>query len=103
MSPPQLARDTPVLDILQPVLVCSLVFCGIEVHLTVDNGWQGDVGKVLHLEEPLQRQTWFDGSIGVALRISHLIIIVLHALHQSCLLQILCNLTTAVKAVHTHI
>ena len=54
MTPPELTRDTPVLDVLQPVLVGIDVFLRIEFQFTVEYRRQGDVCKVLHLEEPLQ-------------------------------------------------
>ena len=54
MTPPQLTGNTPVLDILQPVLIGVLVFRGIELQLIVHHWGQGNVGKVLHLQEPLQ-------------------------------------------------
>ena len=103
VSPPQLARDAPVLDVLQPVLIGVLVFLRIELDIVGHYWWQGDIGKVLHLEEPLQRETRLNGCIGVALRIAHLIRIVLNALHQSCLLQIFGYLLAANHAVHTDI
>ena len=91
------------MNVLKPVLVCGLVFCGIEVHLTLHDWRQGYIGKVLHLKEPLERETRFDGRIGITLRISHLIIIILHTLHESCLLEVDGYLSAAVEAVHSHI
>ena len=103
MSPPQLAADAPVLDILQPVLIGVDVFLWVEVHLTVEHGRQGDVSKMLHLQEPLQRETRLDGGVGVALRVAHLIGIVFHLLHQTGFLQVLGNLLAAVHAVHADV
>ena len=54
VSPPQLPRDTPVFDVLQPVAVGVLVLRGVEHYLVVHHGWQRDVSKVLHADEPLQ-------------------------------------------------
>ena len=103
MSPPELTRDAPVLDVLQPVLVCGLVFGRIELDVIVHDGRQCDVGKMLHLEEPLQRQTGLDGGVGVALRVANLVRIVLYTLHETCFLQILCNLLAANHAVHSDV
>ena len=103
MTPPQLTRDTPILNVLQPVLVGVHVFLRIELQFAVQYGWEGDVGKVLHLEEPLQRETGLDSCIRVALRIAHLIDIVLDLLHQSGFLQVLGNLLAADHTVHTDV
>ena len=54
MTPPQLTGDAPVLNVLQPVLISILVLRGIELQLIVHHWGQGNVGKVLHLQEPLQ-------------------------------------------------
>ena len=53
VSPPQLARDAPVLNVLQPVLIGVLVLGRYKQNVVVHNGRQGDVGKVLHRQEPL--------------------------------------------------
>ena len=55
-----------------------------------------------HLEEPLQREARFDDRIGIALRVAHLIIIVLYPFHQSGRFQVGGNLFAAFEAVHTH-
>ena len=73
------------------------------MHLAVEHGRQGDVGKVLHLQEPLQREARLDGRVGVALAVAHLVVVVLHLLHQSSSLQVLGNLLTAGEAIHAHI
>ena len=58
---------------------------------------------MLHLEEPLQRETWFDSCIRIALRITYLIGIVFHFLHQASFLQVFGNLLTTCKAIHSYI
>ena len=64
MTPPQLTADTPVFDILQPVAIGVLIFLGVELYVVVHDRCEGDVGKVLHLEEPLCRELRLDGHIG---------------------------------------
>ena len=103
MAPPQLTRDAPVLDVLQPVLIGVLIFGGIEFQLVIQDWRQGDVSKVLHLEEPLERETGLDGSVWVTLRIAYLVDVVFNFLHQTGSLQVLGNLLAAVHAVHTDI
>ena len=100
VSPPQLPRDTPVLDVLQPVAVGVLVLRGIEHDVVVHHGRQRDVSKVLHADEPLQRKPRLDRHIG-ALRVAYFVVVVLYLLHQPCGLQVLGNLLAAVEAVHT--
>ena len=103
MTPPQLSADAPVLNVLQPVLISVLVFCRIEFNLVVHHWRQGDVGKVFHLEEPLQRKSRLNGCIWIALRISHLVDIFLNTFHQACGLEVFYNLLAAVEAVHADI
>ena len=103
MTPPQLTRDTPVLDVLQPVLIGVHVFLWIELQFTIEHGRQSDVSKVLHIEEPLQRETGLNGGVGVTLRVAYLVDVVLNLLHQTGFLQVLGNLLAAVEAVHTDI
>ena len=103
VSPPELARDAPVLDVLQPVLVGRHILGGMEHDFPIQHGFEGDVGKMAHLEEPLQREARFDDRIGIALRVAHLIIIVLYPFHQSGRFQVGGNLFAAFEAVHTHI
>ena len=103
MTPPQLTGDTPVLDVLQPVLIGVHVFLRIEFQFAVEHRWQGDVSKVLHLEEPLQGETGLDGGVGVTFRVAHLVGVVLDLLHKTSLLEILGNLFAAVHTVHAHV
>ena len=88
MSPPQLARDTPVLNILKPVLVCSDVFVRIELQFTIEYRWKSDVCHVLHGEEPLLAETWLYCCVLIALRVAHLIIIILYVIHQTSLFEV---------------
>ena len=64
MSPPQLAADAPVLDILQPIAVGVLVFLREELYLVVHHRRQGEVGEMLHLQEPLRGEFRLDRHIG---------------------------------------
>ncbi len=102
VSPPQLAADAPVLDVLQPVAVGVLVFRRIELQLVVHHRRQGHVGKMPHLQEPLHRQLRLDGHIR-ALAEAHLVDIRLDLLHQSAALEVGLDLTAHVEAVHADI
>ena len=102
VAPPQLTRDTPVLDVLQPVAIGVLVFLGIELNVVVHHRRQGDVSEVLHLQEPLCRELRLDRHIGT-LGEAHLVVIVLDLLHQSGIGQIDGNLLAHVHTVLTDI
>ena len=98
MAPPKLTRDTPVLDVLQPVAVGVLILLGIELYLVVHHRCEGDVGKMLHAEEPLCGELGLDGHVG-ALGESHLVGVVLDLLHQSRLVEVAADLLAHVHAV----
>ena len=102
MTPPELAANTPVLDVLQPVAIGVLILLRIELNIIVHYWREGDVCKVLHLEEPLCRELWLNRHIGT-LREAHLIIIVLNLLHQTSILKIDRNLLAHVHTVHAYI
>ena len=102
MAPPQLARDAPVLDVFQPMLVGVLVFRGIELYLVVHHGSESQVGKVPHLQEPLHRQFRLNGHAR-ALGATHLVRVVLHLLHQAGSLKVFLYLLAHIEAVHAHI
>ena len=88
MSPPELAADTPVLNILEPVTVGRNVFVGVEFDFSFEHGRQGNVGKVLHFQEPLLAKARLDGRVLIALRVAHLVVVVLDFLHQAGVLQV---------------
>ena len=102
MSPPKLAADTPVFDIFQPVFVGVLVFGRIEFQFIIHYRRQCHVCKMLHLQEPLHGQFRFDGYIGT-FRETYLISISFYLFQQSGSLQVLFNLFTYIKTVHTYI
>ena len=102
MSPPELAADTPVLDILQPVAISGLVFGGIELQFVVHHGRQSHIGKVLHLEEPLHRELRLDG-YTCTLRATYFIGVGFYLFQQTGFGQILLNLLAHIETVHTDI
>ena len=58
---------------------------------------------MLHLEKPLVAQARLGHGVLIALRVSHLVLILLDFLDETCLLQIFGYLLAAGKAVHAHI
>ena len=75
----------------------------MELNLALEYWRQSDVGKVLHREEPLLAETWLNGSVLVALRISYLVVVVLNLLHQAGCLQVFGNLLAHIHTVHTYV
>ena len=102
MSPPKLSADTPVLDVFQPVLIGVLILGGIEFQFVVHYRWQGHVGKVLHLEEPLHRELRFDRHTGT-FRATHLVGIGFNFFQKTGILQIFFDLLAHVEAVHADV
>ena len=103
VTPPELARDTPILNVLQPVAVCCYVLCRVELDLALEHRRQSDVCEVLHREEPLLAEARLYGCVLVALRVAHLVVVVLNLLYQSGSLQVLYNLLAHVHAIHAYI
>ena len=53
VTPPQLAGDAPVVDVVHPLVVGALVVVGREADVAFVDGLNGLVGEWLDLEEPL--------------------------------------------------
>ena len=64
VAPPQLARDVPVADILQPVAVDLGVALRHELHLAFVQALQDLLGQRLHVHEPLQADDRLDRHLG---------------------------------------
>ena len=91
VSPPELAADAPVVDVLEPLAVAAHEFLGIELDFAVQHGLECDLGQMRHTDIPLLAQTRLHGRIGVTLRIAHLVEVVFHFLHQAGGFQVLRN------------
>ena len=102
VSPPELAADTPVLDILHPVAIGVLVFRRIEFQFIVHHGSEGNLGKMFHLQEPLHREFRLDSHI-CSLAEAHLVGVRLNLFNQALLLQVDFDLLAHIEAVHAHI
>ena len=103
VSPPKLAADAPVLNVLHPVAVGVHIFRWVELDFSLEYWRQGNVSKMLHREEPLLAETRLHSGVLVTLRVTHLVIVVLHLLHQASFLQVDGNLLAHLHSVHTHI
>ena len=60
MPPPELARDAPVLDVLEPIEVNLLEALGDDLDLAVAHGVAPLGGHPVHLDEPLAREHRLD-------------------------------------------
>src|SRR2546428_129729 len=64
MSPPQLAADAPIADVLHPVQVHADPPLGIQSQLACTHGGEGGHGERCHAHEPLLRQVWLDHRVA---------------------------------------
>ena len=99
MSPPELAADTPVFDVLEPVAVRVFVFRRIENDVVVHYRREGDVCKMLHLDEPLEAQTRLDRHVRT-LRITDFVVVVLDFLNEVERFEVFDDLLTAIETIH---
>ena len=53
VSPPKLAADTPVTDVVGPVEICLIHSCRKELDLTILNAFYCRLDHLVHLNEPL--------------------------------------------------
>ena len=60
MSPPELARDAPVVDLIHPVQVDGLVILRREANVTIHDRGDRPVCQRLNLDEPLHREAGLD-------------------------------------------
>ena len=96
MSPPQLARDAPVVDVFHPVAVGVLELFGDKA---AHDGFQGWFGQMLHLEEPLQRDFRLDHRFG-AFGGAHLVGVGFHFFQQTFFGQFLFDGLAHCETVH---
>ena len=102
LAPPQLARDAPVLDVLHPVAVGVLVFFGHEADRVLHDGLRRRFGQLPHREEPLHREFRLDGHAR-ALRIAHVVGIILGLLQQAGFRQVAFDLSADVETIHADV
>src|ERR1019366_4684664 len=64
MSPPQLPRDAPVVNVAHPLEVSLGVILRHELDVAVLHHRDGAVGQRLDLDEPLRRKPWLDDGLA---------------------------------------
>ena len=102
LPPPQLARDAPVLDVFHPVAVGVLVFLGYEANRVLHDGFGRGPGQLLHREEPLHREFRFDCHAR-ALRVTHVVGVVLGFLQQAGVRQVGFDFFADVETIHADV
>ena len=60
MTPPELAGDTPIVDVIEPIEIDTCPSFWSEMDSAFLRGFNGRFCQRLHLDEPLIRQTRFD-------------------------------------------
>ncbi len=98
MSPPQLPRDAPVVNVAHPLEVRLGVHLGHELDLALLDGFDGAVGQRLNLHEPLRRQARLgDGLAAIALAQRHHVILRAH--QEAASLEVFQNLRARLEAI----
>src|SRR4051812_44096737 len=64
MSPPELARDAPVVDVGHPIQVDGLVILGRETDVPLSHGTNRLIRQRLNLDEPLRREARLHNSFA---------------------------------------
>ena len=99
VTPPELAGDTPVFDVLEPVAVCVFVFGGIEDDVVVHYRRECDVCEVLHFHEPLEGQPRLDRYVRT-LGVADFIVVVFDFLDEVERLEIFDDGFAAIETIH---
>ena len=58
MSPPELTGNTPVTDILQPVIICLIKMRWYKLGISILYCLNGRLCQIIHLNKPLKRYSW---------------------------------------------
>ena len=102
MTPPELATDAPILDIFEPVAICVFIFSRVEFDVVVHHWSESDFGKMLHFEEPLHREFWFDRYIST-LRTANFVSVVLNFFEETSSFEVDNNLFAHIETVHAYV
>ena len=100
MPPPQLSRDTPVLDVAHPGKVGVFPLLRHELDVAVFDFLNGRFGQRFCVHVPLIGEVGLDNHTG-AIAPWHLEAVVLYLFQQAQVIQVFCYLLAALEAVHT--
>src|ERR1039458_4223980 len=91
MSPPQLPRDAPVVNVAHPLEISLGVILRHELDVAVLHHRDGAIGQRLDLDEPLRRKPWLDDGLA-AIAFAQRDNVVLRADQKAALLKVLQHL-----------
>src|SRR5437879_11375285 len=99
MSPPKLAADAPVFDLVHPMAISLSPALGIEFYSTFFNGFSGSLdARIFH--EPLLAEIGFDRNVS-ALAITDVVDVILDFQQQLLLGQFFDNCFASFHSVQT--
>ena len=67
MAPPELTGDAPVLDVLQPVLICFSVVIRNKAELAPVIGIERRLSHLFHADKPLRLDHWLNGRMAAVM------------------------------------
>ena len=102
VAPPELARDAPVADVLEPVDVRLREALRHELDAAVLDGLDSRLGKALHLDEPLLRDERLDRRMA-ARAVADGVLMLLDRDEHARLLELLDERLAAFVAVHARV
>src|SRR5438552_5682882 len=98
MSPPELTRDTPVMDVFQPVHIDFVEALWYDFHQTILNRTHGWCRQWHHLDKPLLRNERFNHSVAaLAVTQRHHVVFSLH--NQTKPIQLFYQIFTSFVAI----
>ena len=100
MTPPKLARDTPVANIFQPVIVSLYPALGAEFDLSTINRFKRRFGKRFHFNKPLFRKTWLNRNMR-AFTVANFMNMFFNFIKQAKFLKIFDNSLATNITIHT--
>ena len=102
MAPPELAGDTPVTDVVQPLAVNLGKTLRNESDIAILYSISCRLCQRLHLYEPLSRNHWLNGRVAAG-AMAYCMLVILNRNQYTSLLQVLQQSLAALIAVHAGI
>ena len=100
VTPPDLARNTPRLDVFKEVLPSDLMVVGSELEVALVDGFEGHLGHFLAVDEPLGHDHGFDNILGTRAA-RDTVGVGFDILQQSLLLEGFNDVPASSEAVHS--
>ena len=100
MTPPQLTGDTPVLDVLHPIIIDLIHALRNEADVAVLNGIDGRLCEGLHFDKPLRGNARLHNG-AAAIAGADVVLDRLNFNEEACFVEILDNLLSGLERRHT--